>query len=96
MKLIKLIQTKYLGPTNFKGSRVKAVDDKGNSAISEYRSELSSEENHRHAAKVLLDKIETKHKLNEREHSEMVLTACGSWQSGYMFSAERKQFAKGG
>jgi hypothetical protein len=95
MRLLKIIQTKYIGPTNLKGSRVKAIDDKGNSATLEYRSEFDPEKNHLAAARALLQKIETKHALNDRETSEMTITSIGSWGSGYIFGAERKVFLKG-
>jgi hypothetical protein len=96
MKLVKIIQTKYIGPTNFKGSRVKAIDDDKNSVIIEWQSELNSDQNHLRAARALLQKIETKYALNDRETSEMIITGIGSWNGGYMFTAERKLFVKGG
>lgn len=44
-----LITTKYLGPTNFKGSRIKASSEKGSVTLS-YASELDGTMNHCRAA----------------------------------------------
>ena len=50
------IFTKWLGPTNHKGSRVKAYCDAGQVTVSwEYGS--SVEENHKHAARTLAEKL---------------------------------------
>ena len=58
----KIVRTKYLGPTNFRGSRIQASDDNGNRITVGYRSELSPEDNHVEAAKALGEKIREKHK----------------------------------
>lgn len=52
------IVTKYLGPTNFKGSRIKATSASGKSITVGYKSELSSEANHKAAARALCVKLE--------------------------------------
>ena len=58
---MKAITTKYLCPTNFKGSRIKAYDIDGNSVTVSYRHDLNSEQNHQQnhqqAASALLRKI---------------------------------------
>lgn len=46
------IQTKYLGPTNYKGSRVKATCA-AKTITMEWNHEINSEENHRSAAYML-------------------------------------------
>jgi len=55
---MKAILTKYLGPTDFRGSRIVAHDDDGNRVTVTYRHELNSEENHRAAADALCAKME--------------------------------------
>lgn len=52
----KAIITKYLGPTDFKGSRIKASCFGGNVTVG-YSSELSTEQNHALAAEMLLKKM---------------------------------------
>jgi hypothetical protein len=50
------IQTKFLGPTNFKGARVKAFAATGSVTISwDYR--LNPEQNHRAAAQVFANRM---------------------------------------
>jgi len=51
------ILTKYLGPTNFLGSRIKATASAGSITVS-YDHALSTEENHRHAARMLQQKFQ--------------------------------------
>lgn len=50
------IQTKYFGPTNFRGSRVKATCA-GLSRMTEWDDELGSAENHLRAAYALASKL---------------------------------------
>lgn len=50
------IVTKYLGPTNFRGSRVKATADAGSVTLS-WDDALDSRSNHEAAAKALADKF---------------------------------------
>lgn len=51
------ITTKFLGPTNFRGSRVKATCQAGSVTIS-WDHATGSEENHLAAAKALCDKYD--------------------------------------
>ena len=51
------IQTKYLGPTNFKGSRVKASAQSG-SIILSWDDALNADENHHVAALALMRKLD--------------------------------------
>jgi hypothetical protein len=44
------IATRFIGPTNFKGSRVKAFTPSGESVTLGWDSAISPEENHRRAA----------------------------------------------
>lgn len=53
------IQTKYLCPTNFRGSRIK-VTCAAKSATIDWRHDLNSEENHINAAKELIAKLSWK------------------------------------
>lgn len=50
------IQTKFLPPTNMKGSRVKAWCDAGSLVVS-YDYALNAPENHRHVAEALASKL---------------------------------------
>lgn len=54
---MKAILTKYLGPTNYRGARIKAYDSDGNSATIPFPYELNTEGRHRKAAEALLDKM---------------------------------------
>jgi hypothetical protein len=71
---MKAIITKYLGPTNFKGSRIKASDMDKNSIIIGYDCGLNSEENHTKAAKALCQKMGWNNKM-----------ICGGLPNGYAF-----------
>ena len=73
-RTMKAIQTKYFGPGNVKGSRIKAFDSDGNSVTISYPHELSGEDVHRKAAEALRDKMQWK--------GEMV---GGSIKTGYVF-----------
>ena len=57
---VQAIETKYLGATNYKGSRIKATHQ-GNvkSVTVGYDHALNLDENHQRAAKTLLDKLGT-------------------------------------
>lgn len=50
------IQTKYLPPTNHRGSRIKATCERGSITIP-YPHELSGDEVHREAARALLSQF---------------------------------------
>lgn len=54
---MKAIRTRYLGPTNTKGSRIKADDGDGNSMIVSYDHRYGIDENHRLACKALQRKL---------------------------------------
>jgi hypothetical protein len=51
------IQTRYLGPTNFRGSRYKAYTESGRAITVSADYRLNSEENHRAAALALCAKM---------------------------------------
>ena len=51
---MKAITTKYIGPTDYCGSRLKASWSGGNCVTILYNSSLTEEENHFRAAKTLL------------------------------------------
>ena len=53
---MKAIETKYLGPTNYRGSRCKAWTD-GASIVLDWDHSLNSEGNHRAAAVALYEKM---------------------------------------
>jgi len=54
---MKAITTKYYGPTNTKGSRIKAFDCDRNTVTLSYDSALNSTNNHMKAAKALVEKM---------------------------------------
>jgi hypothetical protein len=54
---MKSIQTKYVGPSNVRGSRVTADDGDGNRIVLGWRSEWNSEQNHAEAAVTLCKRM---------------------------------------
>ena len=54
---MKAITTKYLGPTNFRGSRIKAYAEGGNTITISYPYELSGQAVHEKAAVALCEKM---------------------------------------
>ena len=54
---MKAIETRYLGPTDHRGSRIVASDSDGNRVTIGYKSELDSDQNHKAAAVALCDKM---------------------------------------
>ena len=59
------IETKYLGATNYRGSRIKATHE-GNveSVTLDYNHALNLDENHHEAAKALMHKLEWKGEMH--------------------------------
>lgn len=55
---MKAITTKYVGPSNVRGSRIIASDGDGHRAITTYESALDSDANHAAAALKLCEKME--------------------------------------
>ena len=54
---MKAIQTKFIGATNTRGSRVTVRDGDGNSTWSSYDHGMNAERNHAAGAKKLCDKM---------------------------------------
>ena len=54
---MKAISTKYIGPTNHRGARIKATDHDGNFVTVSYTHELSTDGEHDRAALALLQKM---------------------------------------
>jgi hypothetical protein len=71
------IQTKYLGPTNTRGSRIKAWTDSGFSATISYPHELSYELCHFEAVKALVAKHNLAWDLTDMRY--------GGTEKGYVF-----------
>jgi hypothetical protein len=71
------IQTKYLGPTNTRGARIKAWTDSGFSASISYPHEVSHELCHFQAVKALIAKHKLDWNLNEMRY--------GGTDNGYVF-----------
>lgn len=97
MQLVKVIHTKYIGPTNYRGSRVKATDDLKNSVTLPWDAALSVEANHTRAANKLLKQVEHKHEsgLKDDAFTQHVIVGIGSWENGYIFTSTRKTFTRG-
>ena len=57
---MKAISTKYLGPTNYRGSRIKAWAEGGNRITLSYDDALNSDQMHLKAAIALRDKMSWK------------------------------------
>ena len=76
----KAIETRYLGPTNFRGSRCKASDG-DNSIIVEWSSDLDSIDNHHAAALKLCAKLGWKGNL-----------CAGGTKKGYVFVFTERDF----
>jgi len=79
------IQTKFLGPTNFRGARIKATamdsyrDERVMSVTVGYDHALNGDENHRVAAEKLLPQV-----VRNPKDVHMV---AGAWKRGYVFVA---------
>jgi hypothetical protein len=84
------IKTKYLGPTNYRGSRIKATamdtwysEERPESVTVPYDySALITEETHRQAAMTLLPRI-----CKDADNMELI---AGSTTDGYVFVYRRK------
>ena len=75
---MKAIQTKYLGPTNSRGSRIKAFDEDNNQVTIPYPYALSGEDVHRKAADALM------FKMGWEDNCEII--GSGSIKNGYVFT----------
>ena len=64
-KAMKAITVKYLGPTNFRGSRLRAFDSDGNSVTIPFPHNLHHDYAYREAAKELCRKMKWHGKLCE-------------------------------
>lgn len=71
---MKAIETRYVGPTNFRGSRCIADDGDGNRVTLSWGSAKNSEDMHRAAAQALCDKMKWTGKM-----------ASGSTKRGMVF-----------
>ena len=71
---MKAIVTKYIGPTNSRGTRIIASDEDGNRIIIGYPYELSGIAAHAKAARALCDKMKWDGKL-----------IGGAMKNGYAF-----------
>jgi hypothetical protein len=78
MNFVKLIKTKYIGPTNFKGSRIKATSDCGKSVTLGWDSALDAEHN-------AINAVET---LIERHALRLEVTGLGSFDGEYFVTVK--------
>ncbi len=79
-----IIKTKYLGPTNYRGSRIKAIHKRDNertfSKTIDWDYALESPDNHYEAAKALMDNWEFK-----EYHPNMKIVSMGWDHDHYYF-----------
>tara|TARA_R100001163_G_C5042448_1_gene180324 strand:+ start:713 stop:1024 length:312 start_codon:yes stop_codon:yes gene_type:complete len=79
-----IIKTKYLGPTNYRGSRIKALHKRDNertfSKTIDWDYALDSPDNHYEAAKALIKEWEFK-----EYHSNMKIVSMGWDHDHYYF-----------
>jgi len=80
------IRTKYLGPTDFKGSRVKATTSNGRSTIVSWDDALNPEANHTRAALVLAKRVGW----------TGAMIAADDGASGYIYAFTRRTWESGG
>lgn len=80
------IVTKYIGPTDTKGARIKATCDAGSITI-DYPHELSGDDVHAKAAMALVRKLGWDDAMREKSW------ACGSLpnQNGYVFVGQHNE-----
>lgn len=71
------IQTKYVGPTNTRGSKIKAFTSNGHSVSVSYHHELSHELCHFEAVKALVKKYDLNWNINNMRY--------GGTKDGYVF-----------
>jgi hypothetical protein len=55
--MMKAIETRFLGPTNYRPSRVVAVEPDGKRIVQPWNHQWSATENHANAARALADKL---------------------------------------
>lgn len=66
------IRTRYLGPTNYRGSRIKASAQAGSVTVS-YDYALNIDGNHKAAAQALVDKLDWGYSFSSG------VLPCGDW-----------------
>ena len=80
------IHTKYIGPTNTRGSRIKATCDAGSVTIP-YPYELSGQACHRAAAEALAAKLG----WDDQDYGAGLLGGCLPKNAGYCFIFDNAQ-----
>ena len=80
-----IITTRYIGPTNFRGSRVKAVSGSGKSLTFSYDAALDERGNHAAAAAALAVKV-----LDVSPDAITLVGGCLPADGGYAFAILRK------
>ena len=81
MKFIKLIKTKYFGPTNTRGARIKACSDCGKTITIGWDYSLDQKHNALNAAESLI----------EKEKLAVEITGIGSFESEYFITIKFKE-----
>ena len=90
---MKAIETKYLPATNFKGSRIKASTEGGNSLTIGFPHELSGVNCHAMAAFKLCDAMGWNHDDKDHPLSSESLT-WGGTKAGYVFCFSTSQVTR--
>jgi hypothetical protein len=89
---VKAITTKYIGPSNTKGSRIAASDGDGNRVVVGYDHSMNSERNHARAAAELC----RKKRWNGRLHGGSLLEQGKSGRMVWVWDREVQLEIKGG
>lgn len=82
LPVLQAIETKYIGPGNVRGSRVKATTASGININIEWDDGLNSEENHRAAALALMHKLRWDDESRNTSSRDVIM---GATQTGYVF-----------
>lgn len=93
MKPMRMIETKFKGPTSFKGSKVKATDCHGQSVTVDYNGDLDPSDAHFEAVKALIKKH---YPTVIRSETITETTVCKGFgaslnSTGYIFALETVQ-----
>lgn len=91
LKSVKIIKTKYIGPTNYKGSRVKAIADCGTSVTESYKSELNADENALSVAQALVNKLAMRGQKLTGRYDTFTIDGIGSFNGEYFFTIVRSK-----
>lgn len=81
------ITTRYMGPTNFRGSRIKASAERGSITVS-WEAGGNADENHRAACLALLAKFRAEDKAKYNTSADNGWGPDGDWYGGSIDKAD--------